>query len=81
MIQDHYLTEDLDQLSDHLSLIHQATMTILDNATNANFIYTDDHLITLQKSLNVIIALHHKKTDYEKYELNELANYKLGSGL
>jgi hypothetical protein len=68
-IQDHYLPEDLDQLTDHLENLHNATMGILEAATKAHFTKTDKHQVSIQQSLRVIVSLHKKKLKHDEHEL------------
>jgi hypothetical protein len=66
-IQDHYLTEDLDQLTDHLENLHKSCMGILEAATTAEFTQTDKHQVSIQQSLRVILALHNKKLKHDEF--------------
>lgn len=66
-IQDHYLPEDLNQLSDELMKLHQTSMKILGNATDADFNDTDDHVVDLTRSLKIIKALHDKKLKRDEH--------------
>lgn len=74
-IQDHYLTEDLDQLADHLENLHNATMGILEGATKADFTQTEKHQVSIQQSLRVILALHEKKLKHDEFTHKNNAIY------
>jgi hypothetical protein len=67
-IQDHYLPEDLDQLTDHLENLHKSTMGILEAATTADFTQTEQHQESIRQSLRVILALHNKKLIRDEHE-------------
>lgn len=65
-IHDHYLLEDFNQVSTHLDIMHQATMNILKAGTNADFQLGKDSKIQLEKSYQVLEALHKKKIHREE---------------
>ncbi|MEC5422364.1 hypothetical protein QGM71_02520 [Virgibacillus sp. C22-A2] len=68
MIQDHYLTEDYDQVAAHLDIMHKSLMGILNSATTGDFTHTDDYQIQMQKSLKVMMALNFKKQKRDEFE-------------
>lgn len=70
MIQDHYLTEDLDQVAAHLDILHESLMGILSGATKGDFVHTTSYQVQLQKSLNVMGALNKKKLKRDANHIN-----------
>lgn len=71
MIQDHYLTDDLDQVTVHLDIMHKSLMNMLEGATKADFKLAEQSQIQLHKSLLMMIALNSKKLNRSEHELND----------
>lgn len=61
MIQDHYLPEDLETVSDELEKLRDGSMSILKNATAADFNYVKVHQMQIEQSLKLLMQLNEKK--------------------
>ena len=60
-IQDHYLTEDLDQLNEELLKLHNLSVSAIKDAQEGNFEEMQDYQYRINRSIKVITALHNKK--------------------
>lgn len=64
----HYLPQDLDQITEHLENLHKATMGILNGAIKAEFASTKELQISIDHSLRILLALHNKKVKHDEFE-------------
>jgi len=60
MIHDHYLSDDIDQVTVHLETLHKAAMNILQGATGADFNLAETSRVQMDKSLNALLELNEK---------------------
>jgi len=61
MMQNNYLPEDLETVSDEMVKIKHALMEILNNATAADFNYVRIHQMQIEHSLKLLMHLNEKK--------------------
>lgn len=76
-IQDHYLTEDLDQLNEELLKLHNLSVSAIKDAQEGNFDNMLDYQYRITRSIKIMTALHNKKKMRdENMMLNSVYNYR-----
>lgn len=61
MIKDHYLLEDMHQVSDELVKLQQTCSEVLEKAANADFYWKQDQLDQINQSMKVLQTYNEKK--------------------
>lgn len=75
-IQDHYLQEDSEKVTNNLELLHKSTMDILKGATTGNFELIEDSQIQIEKSRKALKALHIKRLRRDDFLENNNEIYR-----
>jgi hypothetical protein len=67
-LNDHYLIEDYEMLTNNLERLHKSLSQALDCATSAEFHNKDAILQSVNESLTMLMALNAKKIQREEYD-------------
>lgn len=65
MLKEHYLMEDWPQMLDEIENIMNTSVSILNVAENASFEHKNEQLAKMNRSLEILQALHRKKINRE----------------
>lgn len=68
MIQNNYLHEDFEKVSNNLDVLHEATMNILKGSTAGDFDLIEKSQIEIEKSKKTLYALHMKKLKRDEFQ-------------
>ncbi|MGM8213536.1 hypothetical protein ACLIBH_12235 [Virgibacillus sp. W0430] len=75
-IEDHYLTEDLEQVSDNLEVLHTSAMNVLKGATTGDFELVEQSQISIERSRKILRALYAKKLKHDEFASVNYGIYK-----
>lgn len=76
MISKNYPIENVNQATDHIDMITRMTTLILSGVVNADFTQIEQAQIQMEKSRQVLKALHNKKLQQDEFNDLNHAIYK-----